>query len=200
MGPGAYMRIVFIGPAAMLSSAMKTYLTYGLAIALAGTVLNLALFFLGYHSDVAKFTTGQVIGGVGGIAIAVICIYLGTRARGAEVPVSEPFGYGRALGAGAMIALFAALFSVVTTYLYFHVINPGINDVMMQAQIAKWEAAGLSSERIEAAEAFMRKMMHPGIQAAFGFIAATITGTVIALITSIFCRREATEAQPPTLA
>jgi hypothetical protein len=179
---------------------MKTCLIYGLAVALAGIVLNLILFFLGFHSDAARFGTGQAIGGIGAIAIAIVGILLGTRARRAEVPASEPFGYGRAFGAGFMIALFAALFSIVTTYIYFHLINPGIQEVIAQAQIDKWEAAGMSSDRIESAEAVMRKMMHPAIQAAFGFIAGVISGTVIALITSAFCRREVTDPQPPALA
>jgi len=39
---------------------MKTYLTYGFAMAIAGALLSLVLYFLGYHSDPAKFATAQI--------------------------------------------------------------------------------------------------------------------------------------------
>jgi hypothetical protein len=125
---------------------------------------------------------------------------LGTKAKRATVPTTEDFGYGSALGAGVMISLFAALFGIVTTYLYAAVINPGMTDIAMQAQIAKWEAAGLSGTSIERAEAMMRKMMSPPIQACFGFVFGMIFSTIISLITAAFLKREAVTDVPPTAA
>src|SRR5436190_20832879 len=97
---------------------MKNYLIYGFAMAVAGAVLAVVCYLLGLHSDPAKIGTAQTLGIVGGCAIGITCIVLGTKARRAEVPVTEDFSYGRALGAGVMIPLFAALFGIVTNYLY----------------------------------------------------------------------------------
>src|SRR5271169_3395189 len=95
---------------------MKTCALYGFITALAGAFLVLALFFLGFHSDAAKLTAAQAIGGIGGLAIGATCTVLGVRARRAEVPATEDFGYGRALGAGVMISIFAALLNSLFGY------------------------------------------------------------------------------------
>lgn len=171
---------------------MKTYLTYGSAIGIGSILLTLILFFLGYHSDVEKIGTAQIIGSVGGLAISIVGIALGTKARRAEVPASEPFGYGRALGAGVMIALFGAIVGVIAYLLYTNFINPDMNEVIVQSQIAKFEEAGMGSDQIAASEGMMRKMMHPAIQAIFGLVGGLLYGTVIALITSAFLKRPAT--------
>lgn len=175
---------------------MKTYLSFGFACTLGGALLLLVLYFLGLHSDPEKLGTAQWIGGLGGAAIAATCITLGIKARRAEIPPTEDFGYGRALGTGVMIALFAALFGLVTNYLYFNVVNPGFNDVTVQAQIAKWEAAGRSATQIEQGEKGMRMFMKPAIQAAFGFIFGFVFNVVISLIAAAFLKRPAVEEMP----
>jgi len=179
---------------------MKTPIIYGLFMALAGLLLTLVLYFTGFHSDVEKLKAAQTISTVGGLAIGVTIITLGIKARRAEVPATEAFGYGRALGAGVLIGLFGSLFGTVTNFLYMHVINPGLTDLMVQAQIAKWETAGMSSERIEQAEKMMRTMMNPALQAVFGIIIGVLFCTIIALIVAAFLKREATEEQPPVAA
>lgn len=168
---------------------MKTYLTYGFGIGVATLLLALVLFFLGYHSDAEKIGAAQIIATIGGLAITVIGIVLGTKARRAEVPASEPFGYGRALGAGVLIGLFGAIFGIVAHLTYTLAINPSFNDVMVQAQVAKFEAAGMGSDQIAAAEAVMRKMMHPALQAVLGTVMGTLYGTIIALIAAAFLKR-----------
>lgn len=171
---------------------MKTYLTYGFVMALAGALLTLVLFFLGYHSDVEKLASAQIIGSIGGLIIGFIVIFLGTKARRAEVPASEPFGYGRALGAGVMISLFGSLFGIVTNFVYFKLINPSMVDLIVQAQLDKFEAKGMSGVQLEQAEKMVRMMSGPIISSVFGFIAAFLFGTLIALITAAFLRRNAT--------
>lgn len=178
---------------------MKTYLTYGFAMALASGLLTLGLFFLGYHSDPAKLQSANWIGLPLFIAITAVVLVLGTKAKQAEVPPSEPFGYGRSLGAGVMIMLFASLFGMLINFAYFKFINPDFVDVMVQAQSDKLEATGASADKIEQMEKGMRMFMKPPMMAAFGFLQAMVAGTVIALITSAFVRRPASN-EPPALA
>lgn len=179
---------------------MKTPLIYGLYMALGALLLNLALYFTGFHSDVDKLGTAQMISSIGGLAIGIAFIVLGTKARRAEVPATEEFGYGRAFLTGVQIGIFACLFSVVTNILYMNVVNSGLRELMMQAQINKWEAAGLSSDRIEQAEKMMRKMMSPVMQAVIGTIFGMVFCTLISLVTAAFLKRPATAAQPPVAA
>jgi hypothetical protein len=181
----------------IVTPAMKTYVTYGFIWALAGALLTFALFFLGFHSAPEKLQTGQNIAMIVGLIICVICIVLGTRARRSDVPLSEPFGYGQALLAGVMITLFATLFGVLANMIYMQVVNPGMKDVIQQAQLAKFEEAGMSGEQIEAAERMAERLMHPAVQAVIYFVMGVIFGSVVALITSIFLRRPAVTEQPP---
>lgn len=174
---------------------MKTYLTFGFVMALAGALLTLALFFLGYHSDPAKIQTGQWISLPLLVVITVACLVLGIKARRADIPATEEFGYGRALGAGVMIVLFSAVFSVIFNAIYFSFINPDFVDVMVQAQTTKLEAKGIGSAQIEQMEKGMRFMMKPPLLAAFGFLQSMVWGTLIALITAAFLRRQPV-AQP----
>jgi hypothetical protein len=178
---------------------MKTYVTYGFFMALAGLLLTLALYFLGYHSDPAKISTAQWIGSLGALAIGITITILGTKARRAEVPMTQEFSYGSALGAGVMITLFGALFSIVSTYLYFQVINPGMADIIVQAQLDKMEAKGMSGAQLDQAEKMTRMFMKPAFMMAFNFIGGMFWGTVISLITAAFLKRNATEELAPDL-
>ena len=170
---------------------MKVYLTYGFAMALAGSLLAIGLYLLGFHSQPDKLVTAQILGVSGGLIIGVVCITLGTRARRAEVPATEEFTYGRALGAGVMIALVAATLNIASTYLYCAVINPGFVDVIVQAQVEKFEAKGMNSTQIEAAEKMIRKFSGPLVQSISGFFGGLLFGTLISLVTAAVLKRPA---------
>jgi hypothetical protein len=179
------------------SSHDKTYLKCGGAMAGSGFVIVLVVYLLGFHSDPAKLSTGQIIQFVLGCAAGIACIVLGIKERRAATPPDQNFGYGHTLGTGVMITLFAACFGVLTNIVYMNFINPGMVEISMQAQIAKWEAAGTSSARIEQAEAMMRKMMSPVATAIFGFVFGMVFGTIISLTSGAFLKRPpADELQP----
>lgn len=173
---------------------MKTTLTYGFAMAIGGALISLVLYFLGFHSDASKLSAAQWIGSIGGLGLGITCISLGIKARRADVPATEDFGYGRALGTGVMITLWAALIGIVTNYLYFQVVNPGFRDLMIQAQLDKMEAAGFTGARLEQSEKMVRFTMSPVMISCFGFVLGMFWGTVISLITAAFLKRSATEA------
>jgi len=174
---------------------MKTSLTYGTAMAIGGALLVLGLYFFGFHSEVAKLGAAKWIGTCGGIAVCVACLYLGLRARRDEVPPTEAFGYGRALGNGVMIVLFGSLFGTITNFVYFQFINPGFADIIIRAQTLAMEAQGRSGTQIEQAEKIMQFMLRPGMQTVSGFVGGMIMGTILALIVGAFVKRPAIE--PP---
>src|SRR5208283_5291418 len=170
---------------------MKTCSLYGFVLALAGALLTLALYFLGFHSDPAKLTAAKWIGGLGGVAIAVT-----VTARGAEVPESEEFGYGRALGAGALLSLVASSLSAVFAYAYYGFINPGFTDILLQDQMDRLQAKGISGAQLDQAEKFTRFFMGPGVQGVSTLIAGFIFGFIISLIVAAFLKRAAPEGPP----
>lgn len=176
---------------------MKTYLKYGGAAAGGAFVMVLILFAIGMHSDPSQLSTAQMIQMVLGLAIGITCTVLGIKERRAATPLDQDFGYGKALGAGVMVTLIAATLGLATNAIYMHVVNPGFNDVIVQAQIAKWEAANMSAARIEQAEAMMRKMMSPPIQMAMGFAGGMFFGTIISLIAAAFLKRPPADELEP---
>jgi hypothetical protein len=184
---------LFSARKAARSAGMKTYVSYGAAMAGGGFVIVMLLYILGFHSDATKLSTAQWIQSCLGLGVSITCIVLGTKARRATVPAEAEFGYGSALGTGVMITLFAALIGIVTNLLYSQVINPSMTDLVVQAQIAKWEAMNMPAARMEQAEAMMRKMMSPPLQACFGFLAVMFFGTVISLISAAFLKRPAND-------
>ncbi len=170
---------------------MKTYLTYGAGMAVANLLFNLILFFTGFHTDAEKMGSGlgSVIGYCGLLAIGITGLVLGIKARRAEVPEGEPFGYGQAFGAGMMITVFAALFGIVTSYLYFGIINANFGDVIYQVQVAKMEAKGMSADKIAQAEPIMRKFMSLPAMIVFGVVGTIFWNTILGLIVAAFTKR-----------
>jgi hypothetical protein len=178
---------------------MKTCALYGFAIALADALLVLALFFLGFHSDQAKLPAAQLIGGLGALAIGVTFTALGIKARRAEVPETEDFGYGRAFGAGVQVSAVACLLSAAFNYAYFAFINPGLSDIIVQAQLDKMAARGMGDAQIERATQFVRFMWSPGMYAVQTLIGGFIFAVILSLIIAAFLRREV-PAEPPVQA
>lgn len=178
---------------------MKTCALYGVAIAVAAALLVLALFFLGFHSDPAKFQAAKIIGGLGSLAIGVTVTVLGVKARRSEIPESEPFGYGRALGAGVVISLVANILCAVFNYAYFALINPGFSDIIVQDQLDKMQAKGIDGARAEQAEKIIRFMMSPGMYAVQTLIGGFIVGVIISLIVAAFLKRNE-PMEPPVQA
>jgi hypothetical protein len=168
---------------------MKTCLLYGFISALAAAFLTLILFFLGFHSDPARLLAAGRIGNLGGLAIAVTCMALGIKARRAEVPAGEPFGYGSALGAGVMISLFSSIFSSIFSYAYNAFINPAFAEMLLQAKLAGLDASGMSGDRLEKAESMTRLMFNPGALAILVLVIGFIFGVLIALVVAAFLKR-----------
>lgn len=167
---------------------MKTNLTYGFILALGSALLGMALYFLGFNADVSKLETSRWISMVIGIVIAVVCIYLGMKDKRALTPADKSWGYGSAFGTGFMIGLVGAVLASIFNYVYFAYIDPNLSDLIMQLQIDKMTAKGVTSEQIEQAEPMMRKFMSPIAMTISGFIGAVIFNTVISLIVAAFVK------------
>jgi hypothetical protein len=173
---------------------MKPYLTYGAFIAIGNAVITLVLYLAGFHTDPAKLQTGNYISGAAGLVIGISLLVIGIRAKRATVPDTKDFNYGLALGAGVMISLFAGLFGTAFQFIYQSFINPGFADVVIEAQTAKFQSTGMSSDQIDKATQFMRLMTKPAVQAAVGFFGGMILSVIISLITAAFLKRKAIEA------
>lgn len=168
---------------------MKTSLTYGAAMAIAGAVLTLVLYLAGFHDSVEKMKPAQWVGSIGGIAIGISCLTLAMRDKRANHPVDSDWGYGSALGAGVLTALFGSLFGTVTAYVYFALLNPGFSDVVFQAQVAAMESKGMTAAQIEKIEPMLRKWMSPLAMTLMQGFMGFIWSLLLSLVLAIFVRK-----------
>lgn len=177
---------------------MKTCALYGFIIALADSLLVLVLFFLGFHSDPAKLIAAGLIGTIGALAIGVGVTALGVKARRSEIPETQGFGYGSALWAGVQISAVACVLASIFDYAYNAFINPGLADIIVQAQMDKLQSKGLSADQSDKVEKMYRFMQTPGIHAISALIGGFMFAFIISLIVAAFLKRpEPSEAAPP---
>jgi len=177
---------------------MKNASVFGFIAALASAFLTLILYFLGFHSDPSKLGTAGWIGGLLSLVISVTCTVLGVKAERGETEAGKPFGFGSALKAGMLVTVVATILNAAFTFLYWVFINPGFADVVVQSQMAKFEASGMSGDKLEKAEAMTRKMASPLPQAVVVVIAGVLFGLLISLVVAAIMKRSEPDA-PPTL-
>jgi hypothetical protein len=175
---------------------MKTCALYGFIMTLASAFVTLVLFFLGYHSDASKMGIANGVGSGFGLAIAVACTVLGIRARRTEVPESEPFGYGSALWAGVLITVVASVLGAVFSYLYMSFINPSFSDVLLQFQMDKLQAKGISGAQFDQAEKFTKLFTNPGVASVTQLFFGLFMGLILSLIIAAFLKRSAPSVPP----
>jgi hypothetical protein len=170
---------------------MKIPLTYGVLIAIVNTIVTLVLFFLGYHSDAGKLASLGMAPSIIYFVVLIVGMALAVRARRAEVPEDQAFGYGSALGTAILAGVVSAVFGTLFYFLYLELINPAFVGVQLDMQTAKLAAKGLNAQQIEGARKMTSFFMKPPIQCVFALVMSAILSVVIGLIVAIFFRRPA---------
>lgn len=162
---------------------MKIPLTYGVYLAVAGIIVNLVCYLLGYHNDAAKFETGSRIAQAVGFIITIVgLVYamLATRTASKDQSLS----YGRAVGVGALTTLVSGAISAVYMLIYGFVINPEFHELIYEMTLAKMPA-----QQADAAAGMMKFFTGPIWMSLMALIFSPIFGTVLSLIIAIFVKR-----------
>lgn len=176
---------------------MKTTFIYGIGIAVASFMMGLILFFAGFHSDADKLPTGQIIGSIGAVIITVVGLVLALKARREEFAPEEGFGYGRALGTGVLTSLWSSILGAILTIVYATVINPGMQEMIIESEIAKLEEQGIPAANIEQAEGIMTFMTSPAMMGVSNLIMSFVFGFIFSLIIAAFLKRAPVDVVPP---
>jgi|GEM_PF-238799 len=172
----------------------KITFLHGLGMAIAGAVLNLALYLAGLQDDPANMTANQLIGLVVGLVITVVGLRLAMKARREQQSAEDGFGYGAALGTGTLTAVWSSLLGAGFHVLYLTVINPGFVDALVDGQLAKLEAQGMSGAQLDQAEGMVRLFSGVPMQAIFAVVFGLFFGFIVSLIVAAFMKRPATES------
>jgi hypothetical protein len=167
---------------------MSTTLLYGLILGIGNILLTLLGYFLGYQTD--KIGDSTWFGFVPFI-FSVVVLWLGIRAV-REEHAQKALSYGRGVGTGMLISLYAALLGAAYVYLHFTFINPNYVDYLIEASRVKWTEIGMPEKSMEAAETMMRTMAKPALQAVSVFVFSLISSLIVCLISAAFLKQTPT--------
>lgn len=176
-------------------AGMSTTLLYGIILAVGNILLTLVGFFLGFQTE--KINDGTWFGFFPFI-LSVVVLWLGIRAV-REENENKALTYGKGVGSGMMIALYAGIIGAIYVYAHFSFINPNFPDYLIEASRPKWAAIGMPDASMEAAEKAIRMFTKPGLQAATSFAFSMIASLIVSLITAAFLKQSPAQTSTETL-
>lgn len=161
---------------------LKFALTYGLIIGLALVVYAVILYIADAYFNKALGYVQYVIL-IAGIVMAVIAFR--DKAQGGYIT------YGRALGLGVLVALFAGTITIVFNYVMMNYIDPGLIDKSMAVieetlQNSRFVPEDMIGPSLEKA----RKNMTALWTLPVGIATFTLVGFIISLVTSAILKKE----------
>lgn len=158
----------------------QTTLTWGLITGFAGIVYTLILYF-------ADLLSNQVAS-YAGVIISILGIYLGTKAfrdQGQDGYIT----YGKALGTGVLISLFAAILSVIFMVILYTVIDPELPNRLVAESQDKMIERGMSEDQVEQGMEMANRLFIP-MAILGGLFMGVLMGFIISLITSAILKKD----------
>ena len=103
--------------------------------------------------------------------------------------------YGKSVNVGFLTGLFASIIIGIYTYFYFAYIDPGAYLEQLALMEEKYIQSGMSDNQIDQALALAERFQKPWISAFFAIIGNAVIGLFLALIVSIFVKRNPPEGE-----
>ncbi|HNX85188.1 MAG TPA: DUF4199 domain-containing protein [Bacteroidales bacterium] len=98
--------------------------------------------------------------------------------------------YGKSVGAGVIISIYAAIITAIYIYVLYAFIDPGLMDKSIAMAEAKMAEKGLPEEAIEKAMEMQAKMMKPWFTSLMGIVNSVFYGLILSLIVSLFVMKK----------
>ncbi len=98
--------------------------------------------------------------------------------------------YGKSLGAGVVISVYAAVITAIYIYVLYAFIDPGLIDKSLAVAEARLLEKGLPEAAIEQGLAVQAKMMKPWFTSLMGIINGIFYGFILSLIVSLFIMKK----------
>ncbi len=162
---------------------MKVAMNYGAILGLALVALGILFYLTGWNRSM---TSGlQWINYLVQILLIVMGIkYYRDSVQGGFI------SYGRALGTGTLISLFAAIIISVYMYIYITYMDPTFMEFIASQQEEQLYAQGFSDEQVERSMEMARNFTSPNMMLIMAFLGTTFIGFIMSLIISIFLKKE----------
>ncbi len=168
-------------------SILVNALTWGVIIGLITIVYSVILYMLNQTFNRALGYAGIIIL-IGGLALAM------KSYRDNVLDGILPFG--KAFGFGVLVVLFSAVLGSIYTYLLYTVIDPGLQEKLLEFSADKMLESGRVPEaQIDQAMEFSKKFMSPVFLTISGLVSSLLIGTILSLIMAAIFKKEEAEAQ-----
>lgn len=161
-------------------SMMQTALTWGLITGFASIIYTLILYF----SDLILNKPA----GYAGMVISIIGIFLGIKAF-RDNSLDGYISYGRALGTGVLISLFASILSVIFMFILYTVIDTELVSKILAETETQMAAKNLPSEQVEKAMEMTKKLFLPML-VVMGILGGVFFGFIISLIEAAILKKD----------
>jgi len=162
-------------------SIWKTCLKYGLILGLVSIVFSVLI----YMFDLT-FATWTIIPS---LLLSFIVLFLLQRSY-RDTYNNGFITYGKSLGVGVVIFIYASVIIAIYTYLLYTVIDPGMIDKQMAMAADKMVAKGIPEASMDAALKMQEKMLKPWIISLMGIFTTIFYGFILSLISSIFVAKQ----------
>ncbi len=163
------------------NSIWKAGLTYGAILGLIIIIYTVLLYVLDQ-----SFNKG--LGYISFVFIAAIIFY-GTKTY-RDNSLNGYISYGRALGLSMIIILFSGILSSIYFTIHITIIDSEYISKLIAFTEEELLKKGVSDDQIEMAITIQKKMFKPLLMTVFGFLGTAFWGFIIALITSIFVKKQ----------
>ena len=161
-----------------------------------GAKLGLVLMIISLVNYVFElYETSQTIGTLISILSTVILaggIYVGTKSFRDTVGGGN-ISYGKALGYGTLVALFAGIITSAFAFVYLGFIDDSFIEYTLTIQEDQMYERGMPEDQIEMSMKYTEMFMKPGALAIMGIIVNALIGFVISLITGAILKKEPKE-------
>jgi hypothetical protein len=166
------------------SSIWTNSVTYGLLTGLVSIIYTLVIYFLDmtFSMPYLNLLISIIIFGIG--------IYLGSKVLRDQYQAGQ-LSYGRGLGSGVLIALFAGLLIALFTYILYAIIDPGLTEKSMQYMEDKFLSGGkLSEDQVADMMSKIRERSAPWKSAVWSIPMYVFFGLILSLITSAILKKD----------
>ncbi|MEO9571999.1 MAG: DUF4199 domain-containing protein [Polaribacter sp.] len=161
------------------ASSKSIILNYGLYLGIIGIILHLALWASGSLIDLNWINT------LVWFILLIVFLVIGINKFKEQTGGFISWSQGLKIGMG--IAMISAIITLIYTFLFMYVIDPGFQQQAMEVQQQKFLDAGMTEEQIEASIEMGKKFQSPGVLSAIiliwfaflGFIGSAIVAAVM---------------------
>lgn len=165
----------------------KTGLNFGLYLGLASIALSIIMYVSGMY-DLSGQAGNRWIANVLSFGITITFVILAYNAFKKNGDGFMTFGEGFKLSFTTIII--SALVGLIWLAVYMFVLEPGYQEVILDAQVAQMEERGFEGDAVDMALTWTERMTSPLFMLLWTVVTSAIFGLIVSLLMSAFFQKK----------